>query len=154
MPNLRGTSVNKKKAEFGAEPVAAAKIIFVDPRRTPTIAACEAEAGADNILHLAINPGTDLALFNALFTEIAAKGWVDNAFIAASTSSYDDAVKAQPHDDRASGANHRLTARGYSQGGRMDRRAQSKAAPAAARCSPMKRASSGATTTTGPTRRW
>jgi arsenite oxidase large subunit len=67
--------------------------LFVDPRRTPTIAACEAEAGADNVLHLAINPGTDLALFNALFTEIAAKGWVDHAFISASTGGYDAAVK-------------------------------------------------------------
>ena len=94
IPNLRGASADKKKAEFGNEPIGPARIIFVDPRRTPTIAACEAEAGADNVLHLAINPGTDLALFNALFTEIAAKGWVDNAFIAASTSGYDAAVKA------------------------------------------------------------
>ena len=94
VPNLRGASADKKKAEFGNEPIGPARIIFVDPRRTPTIAACEAEAGADNVLHLAINPGTDLALFNALFTEIAAKGWVDHAFIAASTGGYDDAVKA------------------------------------------------------------
>src|SRR5271165_2018729 len=94
IPNLRGTSADKKKAEFGTEPTGPARIIFVDPRRTPTIAACEAEAGAANVLHLAINPGTDLALFNALFTEIAAKGWVDRAFIAASTGGYDDAVKA------------------------------------------------------------
>src|SRR5271165_4970545 len=84
IPNLRGASVDKKKAEFGNEPIGSARIIFVDPRRTPTIAACEAEVGVDNVLHLAINPGTDLALFNALFTEIAAKGWVDRAFIAAS----------------------------------------------------------------------
>ena len=38
------------------------------------------------MLHLAIKSGTDLALFNALFTEIAAKGWVDRGFIAASTT--------------------------------------------------------------------
>jgi arsenite oxidase large subunit len=94
VPNLRGASADKKKAEFGADPTGPAQIIFVDPRRTPTIVACEAEVGADNVLHLAINSGTDLALFNALFTEIAAKGWTDRAFIAASTSSYDDAVKA------------------------------------------------------------
>jgi arsenite oxidase large subunit len=94
VPNLRGTSADKKKAEFGTESTGPARIIFVDPRRTPTIAACEAEAGSANVLHLAINPGTDLALFNALFTEVAAKGWVDHAFIAASTSGYDDAVKA------------------------------------------------------------
>ena len=58
------------------------------------------------MLHLAINPGTDLALFNALFTEIAAKGWVDHAFIAASTSGYDAAVKANQDHDRAGRADH------------------------------------------------
>jgi arsenite oxidase large subunit len=95
VPNLRGTSVDKKRTEFGAtEPAAPARIIVVDPRRTTTIAACEAEAGKANVLHLAIKSGTDLALFNALFTEIAAKGWVDRGFIAASTSGYDAAVSA------------------------------------------------------------
>jgi len=93
IPNLRGTSADKKKAEFGNEPTAAARIVIVDPRRTPTVAVCEAEAGADNVLHLAINSGTDLALFNALLTEIAAKGWVDRAFIGASTSNFDAAVQ-------------------------------------------------------------
>jgi len=94
IPNLQGISADKKKAEFGNEPTEHARVIFVDPRRTPTIAACEAEAGKDNVLHLAINSGTDLALFNALFTEIAAKGWVDRPFIAASTSGFDAAVQA------------------------------------------------------------
>ena len=36
-------------------------------------------------MHLAINSGTDLALFNAWLTYIADKGWTDKAFIAAST---------------------------------------------------------------------
>ena len=95
VPNLRGTSVDKKRAEFGAaEPAAPGRIIVVDPRRTTTIAACEAEAGKANVLHLAIKSGTDLALFNALFTEIAAKGWVDRGFIAASTNGFDAAVSA------------------------------------------------------------
>ena len=94
IPNLRGMSLSKKKAEFGDEPVAKGRIVVVDPRRTPTIAACEAEAGKDNVLHLAIRSGTDLALLNALFTEIAARGWVDHAFIADHTSGFDDAVRA------------------------------------------------------------
>jgi arsenite oxidase large subunit len=94
VPNLRGTSIPKKKAEFGNEPVAPARVVFIDPRRTTTIAACEAEVGKDNVLHLAINAGTDLALFNALLTEIAAKGWMDRAFIAANTSGFDAAVAA------------------------------------------------------------
>nr|WP_272876011.1 arsenate reductase (azurin) large subunit [Neoroseomonas soli] len=94
VPNLRGASLEKKRREIPNEPHAQGRIVLVDPRRTVTVAACETEAGRDNVLHLAINPGTDLALFNALFTEIAARGWVDRAFIAASTSGYDAAVQA------------------------------------------------------------
>jgi arsenite oxidase large subunit len=85
VPNLRGASIDKKKQMMPDEPHAAARIIIVDPRRTVTVNACEVEAGKENVLHLAINSGTDLALFNALFTYIADKGWVDKAFIANST---------------------------------------------------------------------
>ena len=59
-----------------------------------TVNACEAEAGKDNVLHLAINSGTDLALFNALLTYVADQGWLDQAFIAASTSGFDEALAA------------------------------------------------------------
>jgi arsenite oxidase large subunit len=89
VPNLRGASLDKKKAEFGSEPVERAKVIIVDPRRTVTVNACEIEAGKDNVMHLAINSGTDLALFNAWMTYIAEKGWVDKAFIDASTTNFD-----------------------------------------------------------------
>ena len=93
IPNLRGESVNKKRAEFGAkEPVGKGRIVFVDPRRTPSIAACEAEAGKENVLHLAPQSGTDLVLLNAIFTEIAAKGWVDHEFIANHTDGLVDAT--------------------------------------------------------------
>jgi arsenite oxidase large subunit len=85
VPNLRGTSLDKKKKEFPGEPVEAGRIIIIDPRRTVTVAACEAEAGKDRVLHLAVEPGTDLVLFNALLTYITDKGWTDKAFIAAST---------------------------------------------------------------------
>ncbi|MEP3278584.1 MAG: arsenate reductase (azurin) large subunit [Stappiaceae bacterium] len=62
-----------------------AKVIIVDPRRTVTVNACEKVAGKENVLQLAINSGTDLALFNTLFTYIADQGWVDKEFIADST---------------------------------------------------------------------
>jgi arsenite oxidase large subunit len=94
IPNLRGTSVDKKKAEFGSEPVEQGRIVIVDPRRTVTVNACEVEAGKDRVMHLAINSGSDLALFNAWFTYIADKGWVDKALIAASTKNFDKAVAA------------------------------------------------------------
>lgn len=94
VPNLRGTSADKKKAEFGDEPTDRARVVIVDPRRTVTVNACEVEAGKDNVLHLAINSGTDLILFNAWLTYAAEKGWVDRDFIAASTSGFDAAVAA------------------------------------------------------------
>jgi arsenite oxidase large subunit len=94
VPNLRGATKDKKKAEFGTEPVEPVRIIIVDPRRTVTVNACEVEAGKDRVMHLAINSGTDLALFNAWFTYIAEKGWIDKAFIAASTKNFDEALAA------------------------------------------------------------
>lgn len=104
IPNLRGSSLDKKKKEFPGEAVESARIIFVDPRRTVTVAACEAEAGKDRVLHLALEPGTDLVLFNALLTYIADKGWIDKAFIEASTLAADQGAAlisrpgGQPND--------------------------------------------------------
>ena len=86
VPNLRGSSTGKKNEQLAGEPHDRGRIVIVDPRRTVTVAACEAEAGAENVLHLQIKSGTDLALFNALFTEIVEKGWIDQAFIDASTA--------------------------------------------------------------------
>src|SRR5208282_1731076 len=85
VPNLRGATLNKKKALMPNEPHAAARMIIIDPRRTVTVNACEVEAGKDNVLHLAINSGADLVLFNALFTYIADKGWAQKDFIEKST---------------------------------------------------------------------
>ncbi|MEM7777522.1 MAG: arsenate reductase (azurin) large subunit [Pseudomonadota bacterium] len=62
-----------------------AKVVIVDPRRTVTVNACEDAAGKENVLQLAINSGTDLALFNTLFTYIADQGWTDSEFIKNST---------------------------------------------------------------------
>jgi len=94
VPNLRGTSLDKKRAQLPDEPHAPGRLVMVDPRRTVTVDASEAEAGADNVLHLQINSGTDLVLFNALLTEIADRGWVDRAFVDASTTGFDAAVAA------------------------------------------------------------
>lgn len=87
VPNLRGFSLDKKNEQLAGEAHDRGRIIIVDPRRTVTVAACEAEAGPENVLHLQINSGTDLALFNAMFTEIADQGWVDQDFIDRSTTS-------------------------------------------------------------------
>lgn len=94
VPNLRGGSLDKKRELLPGEPHAPGRLIMVDPRRTVTVDAAEAEAGAGNVLHLQIESGTDLVLFNALLTEIADRGWVDRAFIEASTTGFDAAVDA------------------------------------------------------------
>jgi arsenite oxidase large subunit len=94
VPNMRGISMDKKQAEMPGEPHAPCRVVIVDPRRTVTVNACEAELGKEGVLHLAINSGTDLALFNALLTYIADQGWVDQAFIDASTSGFEEALQA------------------------------------------------------------
>ncbi len=100
VPNLRGSSLGKKQEQLPNEEHAAARIVIVDPRRTVTVNACEAEAGAENVLHLALNSGTDLALFNALFTYIADKGWADKTFIDASTLREGPVADAPPPNNQ------------------------------------------------------
>src|SRR3546814_11372366 len=69
VPNLRGTSTGKKEQQLPGEAHPPARIVIIDPRRTVTVNACEIEAGQENVLHLAVNAGTVLALFNPLFTK-------------------------------------------------------------------------------------
>ncbi len=94
VPNMRGTSMDKKKAMLPGEDHAPARVIVVDPRRTVTVNACEVEAGKENVLHLAVKPGTDLVLLNALMTEIVDKGWHAKDFIAQHTSGFENALAA------------------------------------------------------------
>lgn len=94
LPNLTGETLTKKKRLFPGEKVEPGRIIFVDPRRTPSVAVAEAAAGRANVLHLDIQPGTDIALFNGLFTYVVDNGWIDKAFIQEHTMGFDDAVKA------------------------------------------------------------
>ncbi|MGI8738210.1 MAG: molybdopterin-dependent oxidoreductase [Gammaproteobacteria bacterium] len=54
------------------------RLVVIDPRRTPTA------EGAD--LHLAIEPGTDVALFNGLLAYLADTGVADIAFLQEHTS--------------------------------------------------------------------
>lgn len=57
------------------------RIIVVDPRKTPT---------AENAhLHLAIRPGTDVALLNAMLHVIIAQGWVNPRFIRDHTDDWE-----------------------------------------------------------------
>ena len=92
VPNLRGITISKKQQWFPDETATAAKTIFVDPRRTPSIAIAEQVAGKENVLHLDIEPGTDIALFNALLTYVVEQGWHDQDFISNYTSGFDEAL--------------------------------------------------------------
>ena len=103
-----------------------------------TVNACEIEAGKDRVMHLAINSGTDLALFNAWFTYIADKGWADKAFIAASTKDFNKAVAGNKTTLEEAA---RITGLGVDQieNQRSGSPSLSKVALAAAPCSPTRR---------------
>ena len=60
------------------------RIVVIDPRRTATADECD--------LHLALDPGTDVLLFNGLLGHIAANGAGDARFIAESTTGFRDAL--------------------------------------------------------------
>ncbi|CAM3902030.1 molybdopterin-dependent oxidoreductase [Tsukamurella ocularis] len=60
---------------------AGAKLVVVDPRRTATAAKAD--------LHLAVRPGTDLALLNGLLRLLTEKNALDTDFIAAHTEGWD-----------------------------------------------------------------
>jgi len=85
IPNLQGLTTSRKEELMPGEAHPNARVIFIDPRRTVSVNAAEQAAGAENVLHLAPNSGTDLALANAIFTYIVDQGWHDEAFIEAST---------------------------------------------------------------------
>jgi len=62
-----------------------AKLIVVDPRKTPTAAKAD--------LHLAIEPGTDLALLNGLLHLFIQNGHIDADFIARHTEGWEDMLE-------------------------------------------------------------
>lgn len=67
------------------------KVVVIDPRRTAT---CDI---AD--LHLALEPGTDVALFNHLLTQSYAQGALDAAFVANHTDGFGKALDAASMTD-------------------------------------------------------
>ena len=94
LPNLQGGTKDKKQKFFPGEPVIGTRIVCIDPRRTATMTIIETAVGKENLLHLELEPGTDIALFNGVFTYVVEQGWVDRDFIAKHTTGFDDAVKA------------------------------------------------------------
>ncbi|MFQ6548656.1 molybdopterin-dependent oxidoreductase [Aestuariibius sp. 2305UL40-4] len=82
------------------------KIVVIDPRRTAT---CDI---AD--LHLALKPGTDVALFNGLFAYLRENGALDEAFILNHTTGFDDTfTRASADDPEITGLDRRDITRFY-----------------------------------------
>ncbi|MGI9301605.1 MAG: arsenate reductase (azurin) large subunit, partial [Gammaproteobacteria bacterium] len=81
IPNLQGASLELKKKTFSAESVEKGRMIIVDPRRTMTVATAEQAAGRDNVLHLQIEPGADIAVLNAIARIVLERRWHDVAFL-------------------------------------------------------------------------
>src|SRR5450631_2782111 len=67
----------------------ALKIIVADPRRTETAEAAD--------LHLAILPGSDVALFHGMLHVMLWEGWLDLGYIARHTTGF-EALKARVRD--------------------------------------------------------
>ncbi len=66
-----------------------AKIIQVNPRKSPTAVYAERTGG----LHLQLEPGTDSVLNNAIARYIVEQGWEDTEFISQFTASREDIAK-------------------------------------------------------------
>jgi assimilatory nitrate reductase catalytic subunit len=64
----------------------ASKVVVIDPRATATCAIAD--------LHLAIQPGADVALFNGLLAHLAQSGRIDRAYVERHTSGLAEALKA------------------------------------------------------------
>ena len=94
LANLTGATASKKQQWFPNEPHPETRIVCIDPRRTATMTIIETAIGKDRILHLEMEPGTDVALFNGVFTYVIDQGWIDKKFIAEHTTGFDEAVKA------------------------------------------------------------
>jgi arsenite oxidase large subunit len=93
LPNIQAKTLEKKRLLGSGEVAEAAKIIIIDPRRTPTLAACESLFGPDQVLHLDLFPGTDTVLFNGLLTYIVDENWQDSDFIGEHTQGFDSTAK-------------------------------------------------------------
>ena len=83
------------------------------------------------MLHLDIEPGTDIALFNTLFTYVVDQGWHDKDFIAKHTRGFDDAMKANRMSLEDGSQDHRHPGGEAPPGGRVGLQAEGLGSPSA-----------------------
>jgi len=90
VPNLTGASLQTKRTMFGNKSVAKGRMIIADVRLTTTVATARQAAGKENVLHLWLKPGTDIALLNAIGRVVYERKWQDQACIDARTEKLSD----------------------------------------------------------------
>ena len=105
VPNLQGGTVDAKRSTFGGEGAEAGRMIIVDPRRSMTVATAEAAGGTDRVLHLQIEPGSDIALLNAIARIVVHRRWHDVGFIRerTETQTYEAYLRSSLGVDRPLG---------------------------------------------------
>ena len=81
IPNLAGDTTDLKKNTFPDEPSKEGRMIIIDPRRTMTVATAETAASKDRVLHLRIEPGTDIAVINSISRIILDRRWYDASYV-------------------------------------------------------------------------
>ena len=81
--------VSYRRIEAAREQRPQMKVIVVDPRRTDTAAAAD--------LHLAVLPGTDIWLFNAMLHVLLWDGYIDQVYVREHTTGF-DALKQHVRD--------------------------------------------------------
>jgi arsenite oxidase large subunit len=82
IPNLRGGTVDQKKAAYPGKKISAnGRMIVIDPRQTITVTTAREAAGNENVLHLQLTPGTDVVLNNAIGRVILEHHWENVGFI-------------------------------------------------------------------------
>ena len=129
VPNFQNATADEKKSYYAkGEPMAAARLVVVDPRATATVNAARAQ-GAE-VLHIRPKLGTDYMLMNAVARAVWQKGYYNQAFLAAAHG-HEDVRGLQGKIARAlhalcgvhgpRRADHRRRARGDRAGGRLDR---------------------------------
>lgn len=62
------------------------KVVVIDPRVTETCSIADE--------HLAINSGSDVALFNGLLANLTTNGYLDAEYIEANTNGFEDALQS------------------------------------------------------------
>lgn len=85
LPNYQGNTVQEKRKVFSkGEPAAASHVIVIDPRESATLGICRS-IDRKRVLHLALNPGTDTELANAIARICYERGWYDPNLVESHT---------------------------------------------------------------------